>query len=124
VREAEAQTVADARQYDSLRDGTVQQVKDLFVQATSQEELIKLFRDDIIPRADQTLRASTSAYEAGNTDFLQLVDNWRQLLRFRVAYHRLEGQLRQTLASLERVVGGELARPLGPEAAPEAPQDE
>ncbi len=124
VREAEAQTVADARQYDSLRDGTVQQVKDLFVQATSQEELIKLFRDDIIPRADQTLRASTTAYEAGTTDFLQLVDNWRQLLRFRIAYHRLEAQLRQTLAGLERVAGGQLARRVGPETAPEAPQDE
>jgi outer membrane protein TolC len=124
VREAEAQTVADARQYDSLRDGTVQQVKDLFVQVTSQEELIKLFRDDIIPRADQTLRASMTAYEAGSTDFLQLVDNWRQLLRFRIAFHRLEAQLRQALASLERVAGGQLARRVGPEAGPEAPKDE
>jgi cobalt-zinc-cadmium efflux system outer membrane protein len=124
VREAEAQTVADARQYDSLRDGTVQQVKDLFVQATSQEDLIKLFRDDIIPRADQTLRASTSAYEVGSTDFLQLVDNWRQLLRFRIAFHRLEAQLRQTLAGLERVAGGQFARRVGPETAPDAPKDE
>jgi cobalt-zinc-cadmium efflux system outer membrane protein len=121
VREAEAQTVADARQFDSLRDGTVQQVKDLFVQAASQEELVKLFHDDIIPRADQTLKASTSAYEVGTTDFLQLVDNWRQLLRFRIAYHRLEAQLRQSLASLERVVGGQLARGVGPETAPKAP---
>jgi hypothetical protein len=52
------------------------------------------------------------------------VDNWRQLLRFRIAYHRLEAQLRQTLAGLERVAGGELARRVGPETAPEAPQDE
>jgi len=67
-----------------------------------------LFHDDIIPKADQTLRASLSAYEVGKTDFLQLIDNWRQLLRFQIMYQRLESQLRQTLATLDRVVGGEL----------------
>lgn len=119
VREAEAQTVATARSYDALRDKTTQEVKDLFAQATSQHELARIFRDDIIPKADQTLRVSIAAYEAGRTDFLQLIDNWRQLLRFRVAYHRLESQLQQTLASLERVVGGELA-PEQPQAGPKA----
>jgi len=108
VREAEARTVASARQYDSMRDQTVQEVKDLFVQATSQYELIKLFHDDIIPKADQTLRASQIAYEVGKTDFLQLIDNWRELLRFQIMFQRLESQLQQTLATLERVVGGEL----------------
>ena len=54
-----------------------------------------------------------SAYEVGKTDFLQLIDNWRQLLRFQIAYERLESQLQQTLASLERVVGEQLQ----PEAA-------
>ena len=86
----------------------MQEVKDLLVQATSQKELIDLFRDDIIPKSDQTLRVSMSAYEVGKTDFLQLIDNWRQLLRFQIAYQRLESQLQQTIASLDRVVGGQL----------------
>ncbi len=106
VREAEAQTVADTRRYDSLKDRTQEQVKDLFVRAQSQQELLQLFREDIIPKADQTLRVSTRAYGSGDVDFLQLIDNWRQLLKFQLAYQRLESQLRQTLASLERVVGG------------------
>ncbi len=106
VREAEAQTVADTRRYDSLKDRTEQQVKDLFVRAQSQQELLVLFREDIIPKADQTLRVSSSAYQQGEVDFLQLVDNWRQLLKFQLTEQRLMSQLRQTLASLERVVGG------------------
>jgi outer membrane protein TolC len=108
VREAEAKTVASARKYDSLRDQTVQEVKDLLVQAISQKDLIDLFRDDILPKSDQTLRVSMSAYQVGKTDFLQLIDNWRQLLRFQIMYQRLESQLQQTLASLDRVVGGQL----------------
>jgi len=114
VREAEAQVVASARQYDSLRDRTTEEVKDQFVQATSQRELLELFAQEILPKAEQTLQVSVRSYEVGSVDFLTLVDNWRQLLRFQIAYHRLEAQLRQTLASLERTIGGPLAlAPMG-----------
>jgi cobalt-zinc-cadmium efflux system outer membrane protein len=120
VREAEAQAVSSARRYDSLRDRTTEEVKDLYVQATSQYDLVRLFRDDIVPKAEQTLDVSRSAYEVGRVDFLQLVDNWRQLLRFQIMYRRLESQLRETLASLERVVGGQLQVPV-PEGTPPTP---
>jgi outer membrane protein TolC len=105
VREAQAQAVAAARQYDSLRDQTLEEVADLFAQAASQQELLQLLREDMIPTAEQTLTVSIQAYDVGQVDFLQLIDNWRQLLRLQIARERLEADLRQTLASLERVVG-------------------
>jgi outer membrane protein, heavy metal efflux system len=108
VREAEARVVASARQYDSLRDQTQEEVKDLFAQIHSQQELLRLLREEIVPKADQTFEVSLRAYEVGEVAFLQLVDNWRQLLRFQISQHRLEAQLRQSLARLERVVGGYL----------------
>lgn len=103
---AEAKAVASARHYDSLRDGTLEEVTDLFEQATSHEALLRLFEADILPKARQTLEVSQRAYNVGEVDFLQLVDNWRQLLRYEVSYIRLEASLRQSLAELERVVGG------------------
>jgi outer membrane protein, heavy metal efflux system len=106
VREAEAKTVASAREYDALRDKAQEEVKDLFAQLTSQEQLLTLFRTDIIPKAELTLNASTSAYQTGKIDILMLIDNWRQLLQYRIGQQRLEAQVRQTLASLERAVGG------------------
>lgn len=118
VREAEAEAVASAREYDALRDQTVEQVKILYTQAVSQHELVQLFRQRIVPAADQTLRVSLSAYEVGRVDFLQLVDNWRELLRYQLSQVRLEAQLQQTLASLDRVVGGELSLSGAAEAAP------
>ena len=133
VREAQANVRAESRRYDSLKDQTLQQVKDLFVQAQTQAELLRLFRDDILPKADQTLRVSSQAYTSGQIGFLQLIDNWRDLLRFQLTYQRMEVQLRQTLATLERTVGGyealqsataatvpESAGPL-PELAPPSP---
>jgi len=106
VRESEAAAVAGAREYDSLKDQTMQEVKDLFSQATSQQELLRLFSDDIIPKAQQTLEQSIQSYQVGEVDFLQMIDNWRQLLRFHVGEKQLEAQLRQSVASLARAVGG------------------
>ncbi len=108
VREAESRVVASTRQYDSLRDRTAESVKDLYTRAISQYDLVKLFHDDIIPKAEQTLEVSQSDYQVGEVDFLTVIDNWQQLLRFQIAYHRVESQLQQTLAALERAVGGQL----------------
>jgi outer membrane protein TolC len=105
VRQAETKAVASARQYDAAKDETLQEVKDLFAQATSQREILRLFRQDLIPKAQQTLDQSLPAYEVGQIDFLQLIDNWRQVLRLHIGEKQLEAQLRQSLASLSRVVG-------------------
>jgi outer membrane protein TolC len=120
VHEAEANVVASAREYDNLRDQTQEEIKDLFAQTTSQQELLRLFDAEIIPKADQTLQVSIPAYEAQQIDFLQLIDNWRQLLRFQLMQQRLEAQLRQTLATMERTVGGTLP-PGGPAPAENPP---
>lgn len=106
VRSAEAKVVSTAREYDAMRDGTLEEVTDLFAQARSQQELLVLFREDILPKARQTLEVSNQAYNVGEVDFLTLLDNWQQLLRYETNNLRLEASLRQTLAELERVVGG------------------
>ena len=98
--------VASARDYDEVKDRTQADVKDLYTQAVSERDLVELFSKDIIPKSEQTLDVSLDAYRVGQTDFLQLVDNWRQLLKFRVMLSQQESQLRQTLSTLERVVGG------------------
>lgn len=105
IREAETKAVATARQYDALKDQTLAEVKDLFTQAASQEELLQLFRADIIPKAQQTLEQSLAAYRVGQVDFQTLIDNWQDLLQFEISEKRLEARLRQSLASLARVIG-------------------
>jgi len=106
VREAEAQVVASARQYDQMRDQTLRDVKSLFAQANSQQEMARLFGESIIPKTQQALDVAIREYQVGTTEFVQMIDNWRELLRFQIMHQQLEAQLRQSLASLERVVGG------------------
>lgn len=54
---------------------------------------------------------SSRAYDVGEVDFLQLLDNFRQVLRYEINYRRLEASLHQTLAELERIVGGSFVAP-------------
>ena len=106
VRSAEAGAVASARNYDAMKDATLEEVTDLFARTNSHQQMLTLFEEDILPKARQTLQVSSQAYNVGEVDFLQLIDNWRQLLRYEVNYRRLEANLRQSLAELEQVVGG------------------
>lgn len=61
------------------------------------------------------------AYRVGKVDMLTLIDNWNQLLRFQIQLKRLEATLGQILASLERAVGAELARPTTDQLPPARP---
>jgi outer membrane protein TolC len=108
VREADARTLAAAQRYEYERDQTLEMVKDLFVQVESQRELVRLFAESILPKAEQTLEVSMAGYQAGRVDFLQLFNNFQELLRIRLQLERQRTQLHQSVASLERAVGGNL----------------
>ena len=106
VRSARAKAVATAREYDALRDATLEEVTELFSQAQSQQQLISLLSEDILPKLQQTLELSRHGYNVGEVDFFQLIDDWRKLLRNQINLHRLEASFAQSLAELERVIGG------------------
>jgi outer membrane protein, heavy metal efflux system len=85
-------------------------IQDSLVKVETQQRQVILFRDVIIPQARQTVEASDSGYRAGKTDFLTLVDNWRNLLDFQLLYHQSLAQLEKDFADLQRVVGRDLDR--------------
>jgi outer membrane protein TolC len=78
----------------------------LFALANSQREMARILRESIIPKTEQALKIAIHEYEVGTTEFVQLMENWRELLRLQITQQQLESQLRQTIASLRRVVGG------------------
>ncbi len=105
VREAQTRALSNARKYDRLKDETMEGVADLFAKIKSQQESVRLLRDDIIPRQQLAFDQSRDAYRVGKVDFLQMIDNWRQLLRYHIQEKRFETDLQQTLAALARQIG-------------------
>ena len=85
-------------------------VQDAFARVESEQDQVVLFREVIIPQAQQTVEASISGYRAGSLEFLTLVDNWRRLLDFRLMYHRTLARLEQSFAELQEAVGQDLPR--------------
>lgn len=112
VRQAEAEVVASAREYDVKRDEVLEEIRTLYVTARSQQELLSLLDSEIIPKTEQTFRVSLRSYEVGQIDLLQLIDNRRQLLVVQLNRQRLASQSRQTVAALERAIGGYRATPV------------
>ncbi len=109
VREAEQRTLESARRYDASRDDTLRMIRRYIVQAEALEEQITLYEESIIPKTEQALRVSTADYRVNKVDFQQILDNWSDLLMFHLQVVRMEASLNQTLASLERVIGCQLA---------------
>ncbi|MDX1930627.1 MAG: TolC family protein [Pirellulaceae bacterium] len=77
-------------------------------QAHSFDQQLTLYRDKLVPRAEQTLKISQSEFVVGKTSFVQLTDNITDLLNFQVEIARIEASLAGVLAQIERTIGCEV----------------
>lgn len=68
----------------------------------------RLYGDILVPKAQELIGASESAYQGGMIDFLSLIDAQRTLLNFELLHERAITDNRQKLAELEMLVGAEL----------------
>ena len=88
-----------------------------------------LYRDTILPRAEQGLSAAHASYKAGKLPFIELVDAQRVLIQFRLDLARTLANRAQRLAEVEMLAGRELPKEAVPSPAekpqkPEAPPAE
>jgi len=69
---------------------------------------IGLYRDVLIPKAQESLDVSTLAYVAGTADFLDLLDAQSTLLDLEMMYERMLSNHAQYFSELEMLVGQDL----------------
>jgi outer membrane protein TolC len=74
------------------------------------ERKIDLYRDTLVPKAQQSFTVIQKAFTAGKTDFLDVVDAERTLLEFELSYERALADRAQRLAKLEMLIGKEVPR--------------
>ncbi|MCP5005058.1 MAG: TolC family protein [Planctomycetes bacterium] len=114
VREADARLKSSERDRRNRENMTLFGVKDFHFKVQTAERLVNLYRDIIIPQAEQSLKAAEAGYQSGQVDFLNLVDSQRVLLDFNLAYYSALSDFGTNLAELERVVGVEFTGKLDP----------
>ncbi|MDR4509114.1 MAG: TolC family protein [Candidatus Brocadiaceae bacterium] len=110
VKEAQEELQAAKTDYQYINNKTLFEVKDFFVKMQSAESTVNLYKDAVIPQAQQSLRSARVGYEADRVDFLTLLDSERILLNANLLYYRALTDYEQNLASLERAVGMQLTK--------------
>jgi outer membrane protein TolC len=83
-------------------------VFDAWVRVQTQQETIRLLESTLVPQAKQTYDVSLTSYQAGKTDFLTVIDNWRRLLDFELMLHREVADLEIAFSELQRQVSVQL----------------
>lgn len=69
---------------------------------------VQLYRDGLIPKAEQSLNVNYTSYQAGKTDFLNVLDAQRQLLNFQLMYDMSKTKLAKRKAELDMLAGIDL----------------
>lgn len=108
VDEAKALRESAVAQQEQLENDLSAKIKMIYFKIQDAERQIKLYRDALVPKAEQSLKASETAYSGGKVDFLNLIDSQRTLLNFQLSYYKAIRDYEQRLAELEMMVGESL----------------
>ena len=106
--EAGARLVSAEAELRRWQDRIRREVAQAYARARTARLQHELARETHVPQAEQALRVTESAYEAGSTDFLALLDTLRNVQTIHLQHAEAMADLGKATADLERAVGGEL----------------
>lgn len=109
IYEANARALSALEEYQEIRNMLLFELRDAILKVDSEYQRAQLFRDEIIPRAEQAVQVATANYQSGDMPFTTLVDTWRDWIKFSLGYHRSLVGLEQRFVDLEQVLGTTIA---------------
>ena len=107
-RQAVAEATSIEQQKVEVENSILAKAAQVYYEYNDSIRKIRLYRDKLLPKAEELLLASETAYRGGTVDFLSLIDAQRTLLDYRLSYQRVLADNRQKLAELEMLAGTEL----------------
>jgi outer membrane protein, heavy metal efflux system len=84
------------------------EAQDGYVKAASDEELLKEYREGLIPQSDAAYRATLSAYASNREQFIHVLSYFTDLLSLRLEYAQTLMDHEAALAHLETLTGATL----------------
>lgn len=105
VREALARRLAVSFERADEANRITASIQRAWFEHTDADRRVRLFETTLIPKAEESLRASLAGFRAGDTSFLDLLDTERTLLEFAVSADRARADRGQALARLNTLVG-------------------
>jgi outer membrane protein TolC len=108
--ELQARAMARRAQYErkDLENNLVARTERVLYEFENSGRQVRLYEQELVPKAQELIGASEAAYMAGTTDFLRLIDAQQTLLQFQLARERSRADQQQKRAELEMLVGADL----------------
>jgi outer membrane protein TolC len=106
VAEAEHGLQSSRQALKNTQDGLRYGVQESLLRLESFDERARLYRDLLVPQAEESLASAEAAYTTNRQGFLDLLDAERVLFEVRLTYHRLLSDYWISLADLERTIAG------------------
>ena len=103
ARRSESQQTLNAHLQQQLAD-----VQEGYVKATSDEELLKEYREGLIPQSEAAYRATLSAYAANREQFIHVLSYFTDTLTLKLEYVQTVVDHEIALAHLESLTGATL----------------
>jgi outer membrane protein TolC len=102
-RLAESQQTLDAHLQQQLAE-----VQQGYVKVTSDEELLKEYREGLVPQSDAAYRATLSAYASNREQFVHVLSYFTDLLNLKLEYAQTLLDHETALSHLESLTGATL----------------
>lgn len=116
VREATARRLVLAHQRADRANRIAAEIQRAWFEHADADRRVGLYERTLIPKAQESLRASLAGFRTGDTGFLDLLDTERTLLEFAIAAERARADRGKALARLGTLVGGPVpTRPAEPD---------
>lgn len=92
-------------EYRNMKNMVSYEVQNALVKVQTNRNLVQLYKNTVVPQAEQTLQSTVSSYQTGKTEFLMVIDAYRMLLMARLDYHMAVMNYLASQAQLEQGVG-------------------
>src|SRR5271168_3742688 len=102
-RRSESQQTLNAHLQQQLAE-----VQEGYVKATSDEELLKEYREGLVPQSDAAYRATLNAYASNREQFIHVLSYFTDLLNLKLEYAETLVDHEAALAHLETLTGATL----------------
>ena len=103
----QVQTLLQSRKVlEATNQGLNFRLQDDYLMAQTSEQLVRLYRETVIPQASLALEASLASYETGAVDFLTVFMNYITVVEYEMNYYEQMQDLYIALARLEEMTDG------------------
>jgi cobalt-zinc-cadmium efflux system outer membrane protein len=107
IEEALAERQAARANLAAMKNMALFEIRDMSTKAEAAMRSISIYRDGLLPQAEQSFQAAVAAYQTGGVNFMTLLDAQRTIRDVRMGYYKALVDYEQSRADLERAVGRE-----------------